>query len=107
MAISAFIFKVTLFFCLFSQAIRAVVTSCPVMAAVELAVAGKKIHESKVESSRFWQKGKTKVWIDNNLYLAWISARTACGFVNDSSFVGHLLALENRRRFVSWNSALT
>ena len=77
------------------------------MAAVELAVAGKKIHESKAEGSRFWQKGKTKVWIDNNLYLAWISARTACGFVNDSSFVGHLLALENRRRFVSWNSALT
>ena len=67
----------------------------------------KKIHESKAAGSRFWQKGKTRVWIDNNLYLAWISARSACGFVNDASFIAHLLALEKRRRLVSWNSALT
>ena len=60
MAISAFIFKVTLFFCLFSRAIRAVVTSCPVMAAVELAVAGKKSTRARQKVPAFGRRERQK-----------------------------------------------
>ena len=67
----------------------------------------KKVFESKAAAAKFWQKGKTRIWIDNNLYLAWFAARTKCGYSNHSSFVSHLLALERRRRLVSMNCGLT
>ena len=44
--------------------------SCQAVAAVELAAAANKTFESKAAASRFWQKGRKRVWIDNNLYLA-------------------------------------
>ena len=38
----------------------------------------KKVFEIKAAAAKFWQKGKTRIWIDSNLYLAWFSARTKC-----------------------------
>ena len=40
------------------------------------------------------------MWLDSIIYSSWVSAKLKCGYASDSAFAGHLLSLEQRRKYV-------